>query len=282
MNTKSITTKIITACNSFVDKKIKSLIIILLLFSFISCQINENSDFEILQKETKENLQFLDKYVVSEKPDFDIDSFGILTAEKLVRLLTFTDSRKLNLKEYGHLELSAFTNDSFDIHIYNFYYYTGGSTGSRDYSVIQWKNKNNKLFAYHLTEALEWEFIEIYKLNSNSANLFILLGSTQVTANQYIGLAKVIQLNDSNINLDYPAFINKPEFEIWSNNLSFDTLTETLSFGLQEMEKSDRNLKMYDSVTYRKIFKVFEKNKELDENGCSLVKLKFNGKKFIE
>lgn len=280
MNIKSITTKTITAFNSFADQKIKSLIIIV-LFSFISCQINENSDFEKLQKETKENLLFLDKYVVSEKPDFNIDSFGILTAEKLVKLMTFTDSRKLNLKEYGNLEISAFTHDSFDIHIYNFYYYTGGSMGSRDYSVIQWKNKNNKLFAYHLTEALEWEYIEIYKLNSNSDNLFLLVGSTQVTANQYIGLAKVIQINDSNINLDYPSFVNKSEFEIWSNNLTFDTLTETLSFGLFE-EESDQNLKMYDSVTYRKIFKVFEKNMEQDDDGCWLVKLKFNGNKFIE
>jgi hypothetical protein len=261
-------------------------VVSVLLFFLFGFQTNrDNPDLNSIKKKVKKDLMYLDKYNGAwDTTDTDPESFGLKTANSLVKLLTFTELKDIDLKGFGNLTRTASTNDSFNIHLYNFYYITGGTMGSRDFSVIQWTSRNGKLFAYHLTKEQEMTYEKVYRLNSKTANLFLLLGSSQANSTQTFSSAKIIQIKGDYLILKYPAFVTESELLFANSELSFNPVTQTLTIqttgeeSFQYIKYKIKNPATKDTAAYKIIYNQI--TPKISSDG--IVTLKFNGKKFLK
>ena len=151
--------------------------------------------------------------------DTDIDSLINSTGSKLIEIL-----KKQEIENPDNLGIDCISSEDSIITIYTFSYNSGGTRGTINNPVIQWKKSDGSFGAYELFRGVEVSISDIYKLPSDDKDLYLLIGSEKGSSIVYDAYAIVIQIKNDYLILDYPAFLNK------SSGLNFnDYLDENTS-----------------------------------------------------
>ena len=169
----------------------KNIFISLLLFFSVYNNAQNLNQTEI---EIKKYIQKIHNYAYTDNPDLDIDDLCLITAKKTVQLLNKTELTKGKAKSIG-LEISA-NNEKSGIKILNFSYYCGGTRGNISHPIIQWKNKNGKLFAYNLSSKINCNFTSCQPLRSEGRILFLLFGMEKGDGACEQSMVYVIEIKD--------------------------------------------------------------------------------------
>ncbi|GAL87281.1 hypothetical protein MYP_4511 [Sporocytophaga myxococcoides] len=260
--------------------KFTLLVILIILLNF---QSKATSTLDSLKAEINKDLKWFNNTRDHELVDSIImDDLEERLKKNLLKLLTFKEMANLNLKEFPNLKLDASTNDSLKIRFYSFGYLSGATGYEYKTTIIQWQNKNGKLFSYAISSKIGGTIGQISKLKPN---LYLLRAQDSSTTNLY-----VIQFKGDFLILNYPAFIRSPNIKLDHMDITFNPKTQTLliaSYPEVGLNTYDLLQSMrYHSETnpsYKKIITMFENffNNCKDEYNCSL-RLKFTGLKFIE
>lgn len=251
---------------------------LLLLFS-----VNSNAQ-KLKQTELaiKKNIEKIENYTYRETPDLDIDGLCFRTAQKTVKLLNKTKLTKSKAKAIG-LEISA-NNEKSGIIIVNFSYSSGGTRGNISHPIIQWKNKNGKLFAYNLSSKINCNFTSIEPLKSKNRNLFLLFGMEKGDGACEQSMVYAIEIKDDFLILDNPVFVNRPYLNLCNTNFDFDQKKQIL-YGSTMFEGADNRMKSSvenEQGEYSKSKKDNDALLKLLEFGDRKdVELKFDGTKFV-
>ena len=265
--------------NFFLKLKMKTYKINLVLFLMISSNITGFSQQSIttLSMQIKKNISKFDGYPFKDDT-FDADSLSLVIANKLVRLLKKTTLSEKEAKRIG-LELSIKTTDSSNIRIYNFWYTSGGTRASITHPVIQWTNKEGKLFAYNFSKYANCNFTQINRLSSTSKTLYLLTGHEPGNGACVQGFIYTIQIKGDYLILDYPAFVSAPYLFFCNVQIDFDKKKQQLDLSF------DTYRDMYYHTDEQKYLKNKESIKKLNDwfiqdTASVSVKLKFNDTRF--
>ncbi|MGB0861796.1 MAG: hypothetical protein ACPG19_01530 [Saprospiraceae bacterium] len=251
------------------------LVIFLIICSNITGISQQN--IKTLASQIKKNISKFDGYPFKDDT-FDADSLSLVIANQLVRLLKKATLSEKESKEIG-LELSVKTTDSSNIRIYNFWYTSGGSRASITHPVIQWTNKEGKLFAYNFSKYANCEFTEINRLSSSSKRLYLLTGHEPGNGACVQGFIYTIQIKGGYLILDYPAFVSAPYLGFCNVQIDFDKKKQQLDLSF------DTYRDMYYHTDEKKYLKNKKSIQKLDawftqDTATLSVKLKFNGNRF--
>ena len=257
----------------------QSIFIILLLFFSINSNAQKLNQMELA---IKKNIDKIQNYTYRENPDLDIDGLCLLTAQKLVKLFNKTEFNENKAKALG-LKMSI-NDKKLGITLLNFGYNSGGTRGYISHPIIQWKNKNGKLFAYNLSSKINCNFTSIEPLKSKGKNLFLLFGMEKGDGACEQSMVYAIEIKDDFLILDNPVFVNRPYLNLCNMNFDFDTKKQIL-YGTAMYEGADNRMKSsveYEQGEYSKSKKDNDALLKLLEFGERKdVELKFDGTKFI-
>lgn len=111
--------------------------------------------------------------------------------------------------------------------VFSYMYSSGGTRGTVNTSVFQWKNPAGQLFAYASHE--EGGIGEIYQLPSPGRTQYLLLGNEQGSSICVRGIAWLVELKGNYLLLDKKAFDNKPVVDICNVELTYNARRQTLT-----------------------------------------------------
>jgi hypothetical protein len=262
-----------------------SRIIIISFFLLTNCSICFAQDtaqqkFNVLKGQIKTRLTFLEKYNYWTNQDFDIDKYSEKTSVLLTDLLKQRPPDSNSLKDIKNLSLSAKTNDSLQVHLFNFGYNSGGSRGWITHPIIQWRDGNGIYHAYNLSTNINCRFYQIHKLTTTAGNLYLLIGSEKGNSSTIQNIAYVIKIDEKNIFSNYKAFINRSYINLPNSKLSFNDKTQTLKC-ISDTDNENFTLHLEyieptkDTLATRKLLQMFFR--EYNEPIC----LKFIGGRFV-
>ena len=160
-----------------------------------------------------------------------IDRLLEQTTQQLVAYLGTHELPPAAAEELG-LDLTTGPLDAASLKVYTFSYSSGGTRGTVDRPVVQWKNATGKLFAYALGE--ECFFDTIYKLTVPGRTQYLLLGAEKGDSQCVTYQAFVIELKGNYLLVDTPAFGKNPSLVLCNAPLSFDTSKQTLQFDFSD------------------------------------------------
>lgn len=155
-------------------------------------------------------------------------AFDNLVAATPRRLVTYLKTHELSAaaaKTLG-LDLSIDSHDAAHFKVYTYSYASGGTRGTINRSVFQWKNQAGKLFAYNFGE--EGGPDELHKLASPGRTLYLLLGNEQGSRICVRGIAYLVELKGDYLLLDTKAFDNKPTLDLCNVELTYEAKSQAL------------------------------------------------------
>lgn len=262
-----------------------SRIIIISFFLLTNCTIcfaqhRAQHKLNALKLQVKTRLTFLEKYNYWTNQDFDVDKYSEETSVLLTNLFKQKHIDSNSFKDFNNLSLSAKTNESLQVHIYNFGFNSGGSRGWITHPVIQWRDRNGVHYAYNLSMNINCRFNQIHKLTATTGSLYLLIGSEKGNSSTIQNIAYVIKIDENNIFSNYKAFINRSYINVPNSELSFndktqtlmcisDTYTEKFTLHLENIKPTE------DTTATRKLLQMF--SREYDEPIC----MKFIKGKFV-
>jgi hypothetical protein len=233
-----------------------------------------------LKGELKKRLVFLEKYNYWTNQNFDIDKYSKKTAVLLTDLLRNRHVDSNSLKGIKNLSLSAKSNDSLQIHIFNFGYSSGGSRGWITHPVIQWRDRNGDVQSYNFSKKINCRFYQIHRLISTTGNFYLLIGSEKGNSSTIQNIAYLIKIDDKTIVSNYKAFINRSYIILPNAELSFNDKSQTLKCN---SDTDNENFTLHlryieptnDTLSTKKLLQMF--HREYNEPIC----LTFTRGKFI-
>jgi hypothetical protein len=156
------------------------------------------------------------------------DDGGELVAKTARQVVAYLKNHELSAAEAQKLGLylTVDSKDAAHLRVYSFNYHSGGTRGTVNVPVIQWKNQASTLFAY--APDIECAFNEIHKLNSPSRTLYLLLGNEQGSSICVQGIAYVIELKGNYLLLDTPAFDKSASLAFCNITMEFDDRQQVL------------------------------------------------------
>jgi len=116
--------------------------------------------------------------------------------------------------------------DAAHLKVFSYNYSSGGTRGTINKPVFQWKNQAGQLFAYAAHD--EGGFGEIYKLPSPGRTQYLLLGNEQGSGICVRSFAWLVELKGNYLLLDKQAFDNKPTLDICNVELTYEARSQTL------------------------------------------------------
>jgi len=239
-----------------------------------------NLPYISLKQLITDQLKYIDSYNYfdSTYTDINIDSVSNVCSLMLTRLLTHKESLKLNSEEIG-LSLSVKTSDKHQIRVFGFYYDSGGSRGGISNHVIQWIDKDGKLYSELLPNG--YGFYEIHSLKSTMpSDFYVLLGVEKGNSSTMLYTFYVIQFIGNRLITTYPAFVNRPVLTTTNSEISFDSKTQSISISPFD---SGIDLVYIIHGPYSEKKEANEKiKKKLSCDFCETIKIQFNGRKFID
>lgn len=163
------------------------------------------------------------------------------TSRQLVRYLKAQDLSDAAAKELG-LDVTTGPADAAHLKVYTFSFSSGGTRGTVDRPVLQWKNAAGKRFAYALDE--ECSFANIHPLAVPGRTLYLLLGEEQGDSQCVYAQAFVIELKGDYLRLDSKAFGNSSSLRLCNAAISFEASKQAfvldLTTYLKERDKAER------------------------------------------
>lgn len=260
----------------------KQVIIAFLLISSFQTTTAQDAakTYNTLKQQLKSRLTFLNNYRYAENENLDVDKYASKTSEMLSQFLSIKQIESSTLKGFKNLQLSAKSNDSLQVHIYDFGYDCGGSRGWITHPIIQWQDQSRKLYTYDFSKKINCEFHEIHKLKSSSGNYYLLIGSEKGNSSSIQNIAYVIKIDSNKVSADHKAYVNRPYINLRNTEISFNPQYQILKF-VNEYESNDFLLYIEsipptnDTTATKKLLKMF--SRQYTEPIC----LKFNNGKFM-
>jgi hypothetical protein len=259
----------------------RQIIIALLLISCFKTTSAQDAakTYNTLKQQLKSRLTFLNNYRYLENQDLDVEKYASKTSEMLSQFLSIKRIESSTLKRFKNLQLSAKSNDSLQVHIYDFGYHCGGSRGWITHPIIQWQDQSGKLHTYDFSKKINCEFHEIHKLKSSSGNYYLLIGNEIGNSSNIQNIAYVITIDRIKVSADHKAYVNRPYINLCNTEISFNPQSQILKF-VNEYESDDFLLHIQsipptnDTTATKKLLKMF--SRQYNEPIC----LKFNNGKF--
>ncbi|MET4104992.1 hypothetical protein [Hymenobacter sp. UYP22] len=152
-------------------------------------------------------------------------------ARKIVAYLKTHQLSTAEVTKLG-LTLGPAAQDAAQLRVGSFSHESGGTRGTVDNVVVQWRNAEGELFAYHLP--IECAFTELYPLRAVGRNMYLLLGNEKGSGICLGYTAYVLELKGNYLILDNQVFSvkdhsNKNELTICNVAMTFDTGRQVLS-----------------------------------------------------
>ncbi|GEM_PF-1933327 len=172
-------------------------------------------------------------------------------------------------------------NVAFDnIEIYSYGFWSGGTRGFITYSILT-VNTDNTYLAANLAATIEGRYDSIVKLDHE---FYLLLGGDKAYSNTYYSLAYLVKINDT-IDLDYPAFVNRPFLNFYNGGYTYEPATKLLKFqgedheSINEIFTYKEKYRKYanDSLAAKKLYELIIPARYYDTKSFVV---KFNGKNF--
>lgn len=202
----------------------------LLIFTFFTAFGQVQGDYVKLKKHINKNLFLLKDRPSYKLSSIDYDSLARKTAQQLTRLLQFEEARNLDVNEFHNLKLSSQSKDTLHIRIFTFIYLCGGTKGSIDYPVIQWRNKQGKIFAYNLSKNISLNFdpaISLLKRDTVSS-LYLLTGTEPDNVTHGTSAVLVLKFSGDLLFTNYHAFVNHYALIFTNVPISYDPVRKVL------------------------------------------------------
>lgn len=191
--------------------------------------------------------------------------------------------KELNVdRKYGYSYSLAidYQDENYQIRVYNFSAPRNGTSAYSAGAVIQWKNKEGKLFAYNLSPVIDTHFDKIHCISHAERHFYLLQGGRKWSGSCYMELVYGIELKGDYLILDHPFFVNRPYLQFCNlKDIQFDKNSQTLL-----IKQGD-----WDNLSYRVQeqgkYSTSERSNErlltlLEDYMTSGVRLRFNGNHF--
>ncbi|MDW7691944.1 hypothetical protein R9C00_15625 [Flammeovirgaceae bacterium SG7u.111] len=136
-------------------------------------------------------------------PEIDPDSLVEVASEQLTKVL----ATKVYDENDSIENLKITISPDGLVRVFTFSYYSGGTRGEINNSVIQFQLSKGKYLV--APSGIEASFHQIHKLPSANKTLYLLIGEETGESRLLIGVAKTIEITPDNIHLEYPGFAGK-------------------------------------------------------------------------
>lgn len=259
---------------------------IFLMFILHSCNLNRqetkkqeqtfdySDSYERMEKKIQIVIDSGQIYEFNPNSTFDIISHTENTTKDIVN---FINTYNKNPDSIKGLKKNA---EIKNIKTYSYGFWSGGTRGFVTYSILT-INKNNSFLAANISENIEARFDSIIKLNNE---FYLLLGGDKAYSSTYSSIAYLVKITDK-IDLEYPAFANRPFLSFYNGTYEYDKSTKLLKFQGESHEKiheifnyKDKYRKFAnDSLSSEKLYKMIRGERYFETKSFVL---KFNGKNF--
>jgi len=230
--------------------------------------------YEKLEKKIQVVIDSGQIYEFNPNSTFDIISFTENTTKDIVNFINKYNKKPDSIKS---LEKNA---EFENIKTYSYGFWSGGTRGFVTYSILTIE-KENSFIAANISENIQARFDSIIKLDNE---LYLLLGGDKAYSSAYSNIAYLVRITDR-IDLEYPAFVNRPFLNFYNGTYEYDFKTKLLKFIGEDYERLDEvfgykdKYTKYadDSLSSNKLYEMIKGERYYDTK-CFV--LKFNGKTF--
>jgi|SRR6476661_1055993 len=181
--------------------------------------------------ELKKNLARLEASTEEENADWN--NLLVKTTRQLVAYLRTHELSATAAKNLG-LDLTVGPKDAASLKVFTFSFSSGGTRGTIDRPVLQWKNAAGQLFAY--APFVECSFYEIHPLLTPGRTLYLLIGSEKGDGLCDTQQAYVIELKGNYLLLDHQALGKSPLLLLCNTQMTFDAAKQTLHVEFEDEE----------------------------------------------
>lgn len=187
--------------------------------------------------ELKKNLAIIEASTEGESEAIDH-----LLEQTTRQLMTYLGAHELSAAAAKNMGLDVTTGpqDAARLKVYTFSFSSGGTRGTIDRPVLQWRSASGQLFAYAPDE--ECLFSEIHKLATPGRTLYLLLGGEKGDSQCFAYEAYVIELKGNYLLLDKSAFGKSPSLLLCNAEMSFDASKQTLRIDFSNGEALDKTI----------------------------------------
>ncbi len=171
--------------------------------------------------------------IISAGTEGESAAFDKLTTSTARRLVTYLKAHEVTAAEAKSLGLDYLdSRDANHLKVFTYSYASGGTRGTIDRPVFQWKNAAGQLFAYALGE--ECGFYEIHRLASPGRTLYLLLGGQKGDGSCDVGQAYVVELKGNYLLTDNVVFGKKTALNLCNVDMDFNEAKQVLHLDLAE------------------------------------------------
>lgn len=203
------------------------------------------------------HVSLLNDYLNVLAPDtFQLDIFKLAGdfAEKITNDINAGVSYDLD----KYFELNLEVKNKFSV--YSFSHRTESAPGILNYPFLVSKT-GSKSKAFNLSKIIRCQFKFAFQLNEN---LYLMLGEGKANAHEESKIAYVIDLKNSVINGEYPAFSKRPLLNYYNGEFTYNTKTKTLNYSSSAIF-NDLNYDFYSEAKYGHFAKDSSSAKELSK-----------------
>lgn len=233
-----------------------------------------SNTYELLEKKIQVVIDSSQIYEFKPNSTFDIIAHTENTTKDIVNFINKYNKNPDSIK--GLEKNAEFEN----VKIYSYGFWSGGTRGFVTYSILT-VEKENSFIAANISENIQARFDSIIKMDKE---FYLLLGGDKAYSSAVSSIAYLVKISDK-IDLEYPAFVNRPFLNFYNGEYAYDFKTKLLKFKGEDYERldevfgyKDKYTKFADDSLSSKKLSEMIKGERYYDTKCFV--LKFNGKYF--
>lgn len=197
-----------------------------------------SNSYEQLEKKIQVVIESSQIYEFNPNSTFDIIGHTENTTKDIVN---FINKYNKNPDSIKGLEKNA---ELENVKIYSYGFWSGGTRGFVTYSILTIE-KENSFIAANISENIQARFDSIIKLDKE---FYLLLGGDKAYSSAISSIAYLVKITDK-IDLEYPAFVNRPFLNFYNGEYEYDSKTKLLKFKGEGYERLDEVFGYKDKYT---------------------------------
>jgi hypothetical protein len=165
--------------------------------------------------------------IIATGTEGESDDFDQLTTTTARRLVAYLKTHEVSAVEAKNLGLDYTAAKGADyLKVFTYSYSSGGTRGTIDKPVLQWKNAAGQLFAYAVNE--ECAFYEVHRLASPGHSLYLLLGNEKGDGQCDVSQAYVVELKGNYLLANNTVFGKSASLSLCNMDMDFDASKQVL------------------------------------------------------